>query len=278
MNRVIRHNSNLSKYKVMKKIITSVAFLCLTTGFSASAQFNLGKAINSGVKAVQAFTLTDAQMAEYCKESVDWMDKHNPVLPEDNDYTKRLRRLTDGITSADGIPLNFKVYDVIDINAFACPDGSVRVFSSLMDIMDDDELMGVIGHEIGHVLKHHSKNAFKTQLLTGAAKDAIASANSTAAALTDSQLGSLGESLINAKYSQKQEKEADNCGYDFLVANGRNPWGMVGAFEKLQAMEGGNGNTSYISKMFSSHPDTKARIENLSKRCKKDGYTRAASE
>ena len=86
----------------MKKIITSVAFLCLTTGFSASAQFNLGKAINSGVKAVQAFTLTDAQMAEYCKESVDWMDKHNPVLPEDNEYTKRLRRLTESIFVTDG--------------------------------------------------------------------------------------------------------------------------------------------------------------------------------
>ena len=110
---------------------------------------------------MQAFTLTDDQMAAYVKESVDWMDKHNPVLPEDDPYTQRLRKLTAGITDADGIPLNFKVYNVIDINAFACPDGSVRVFSSLMDMMNDDELLGVIGHEIGHVLKRHSKNAFK---------------------------------------------------------------------------------------------------------------------
>ena len=51
-------------------------------------------------------------MAAYVKESVDWMDKHNPVLPEDNPYTQRLRKLTEGITDADGIPLNFKVYDV----------------------------------------------------------------------------------------------------------------------------------------------------------------------
>ena len=93
-------------------------------------------------------------MAEYVKESVDWMDEHNPVLPEDNPYVQRLRKLVpEGITDADGIPLNFKVYHVTDINAFACPDGSVRVFSSLMDIMNDDELLGIIGHEIGHVLK-----------------------------------------------------------------------------------------------------------------------------
>ena len=245
----------------------------LASASGANAQFNLKKAVNSATKAVQAFTLSDAQMADYVKESVNWMDTHNPVLPDDNPYVVRLMTLTDGITNADGIPLNFKVYDVIDVNAFACPDGSVRVFSSLMDIMTDDELMGVIGHEIGHVMKHHSKNAFKTELLTGALKDAVASTGGKAAALTDSQLGTLGTALINAKYSQKQEKEADDCGYDFLVANGRNPWGMVMAFEKLESLEGQSGNSSsYISKMFSSHPETKDRIKKMSERASKDGY------
>ncbi|MCM1163032.1 MAG: M48 family metallopeptidase [Muribaculaceae bacterium] len=260
----------------MKTIRIILAALCVALAMPVSAQFNLKKAISAAQKGVEALTLTDAQMAAYVKESVDWMDANNPVLPEDNEYTKRLRRLTDGITDADGIPLNFKVYHVVDINAFACPDGSVRVFSSLMDIMNDDELLGVIGHEIGHVMKHHSKNAFKNQLMTGALKDAIASTGGKAAALTESQLGELGESLINAKYSQKQEKEADDCGYDFLVANGKNPWGMVMAFEKLQSMEGGKAQQSYISKMFSSHPDTQARIDAMTKRCIKDGYKRPA--
>ncbi len=258
------------KFRFLKFAMAMALLACANCGY---AQFNLKKAIGSATKAAQAFTLTDEQMAAYVKESVDWMDKNNPVLPDDNPYTVRLNRLVEGITDADGIPLNFKVYDVVDINAFACPDGSVRVFSSLMDIMTDDELMGIIGHEIGHVLKRHSKNAFKTQLLTGALKDAIASAGGKAAALTESQLGTLSESLIGAKYSQKQENEADDCGYDFLVANGRNPWGMVMAFEKLQGMEGG-AKQSYISKMFSSHPETKARIEAMTKRCEKDGFQR----
>lgn len=246
--------------------------------FPVSAQFkqfklNKAKAIGAIAKTAQALTITDDQMAGYVKESVDWMDTHNKVTGEDDPYTKRLRRLTEGITDADGIPLNFKVYDVIDVNAFACPDGSVRVFSSLMDIMSDDELMGIIGHEIGHVMKRHSKNQFKNELLTGALKDVIASTGSTAAALTDSQLGTLGEALAGAKFSQKHEKEADNCGYDFLVAHGRNPWGMVMAFEKLQKMEGDK-KASYVTKMFSSHPETKARIEAMTKRCEKDGFKR----
>ena len=241
----------------------------------AYGQFNLKKAIGATAKAVQAFTLTDAQMAAYVKESVDRMDKNNPVLPEDDEYTKRLRRLTEGITEADGIPLNFKVYNVVDVNAFACPDGSVRVFAALMDLMDDDELLGVIGHEIGHVLKHHSKNAFKNELLTGALKDAVASTGGKAAALTESQLGTLATSLQSAKFSQKQENEADDCGYDFLVSKGKNPWGIVMSFEKLQGLEGDAGaSQSYIQKMFSSHPETQKRIDHMKKRCEQDGIAR----
>lgn len=255
--------------------VMAVAALMACGTPEASAQFNLKKAASSVAKGVQALTISDADMAAYVKESVEWMDKNNPVLPEDNAYTQRLRRLTEGIKDADGIPLNFKVYDVIDVNAFACPDGSVRVFSSLMDIMNDDELMGIIGHEIGHVVKRHSKNAFKTALLTGAAKDAIAASNGKAAALTDSQLGDLGESLINSKYSQKQENEADDCGYDFLVANGRNPYGMAMSFEKFLEMEQKSGaKQNYVQKMFSSHPETKKRIDHIVKRAEKDGYTR----
>lgn len=253
------------------KVFMAVAILACTN--VANAQFNLKKAVGSATKAVQALTLTDEQMASYVKESVDWMDKHNPVLPDDDPYTQRLNKLVAGITDADGIHLNFKVYNVIDVNAFACPDGSVRVFAALMDIMDDDELIGIIGHEIGHVVKRHSKNAFKTELMTGAVKDAISASNGKLAALTDSQLGVLGESLINAKYSQKQEKEADDCGYDFLVANGRNPWGMVKSFEKLQNLEGSTKSTT-VQKMFSSHPETKERIERMKKRCEKDGIER----
>ena len=126
--------------KTIAILLTAIA--AVGTPATVSAQFNLGKAINGASKAVQALTLTDAQMAAYVKESVDWMDTHNPVPGEDDPYTIRLRKLTEGITDADGIPLNFKVYDVIDVNAFACPDGSVRVFSSLMDMMNDDELIG----------------------------------------------------------------------------------------------------------------------------------------
>ncbi len=262
----------------MKKLIYTIAIAAAGAFMipSVQAQLSLGRLGNAVKQGVQAFTLTDSQMADYVKESVEWMDNNNKVSDANSAYTKRLNRLTEGLTEVEGIPLNFKVYEVSDINAFACPDGSVRVFSSLMDIMSDDELLGIIGHEIGHVAKHHSRKAFQNELLTGALKDGIASTGGVAAALTDSQVGQLGQALIGAKYSQKQEKEADDYGYEFLVSHGRNPWGMVMAFEKFLTLEGngGSGSASYIQKMFSSHPDTKDRIKRLTKRAEKDGIAR----
>lgn len=246
----------------------AIALVCLISVTPCSAQFNLKKAIKGATSAVKAVTLTDEQMTEYVKEYMDWMDKNNPVCPDDNEYTIRLKKLTEGLTDAEGIPLNFKVYHVIDVNAFACADGSVRVFSSLMDIMSDEELLGVIGHEIGHVAHRDSKNGFRTALLTSALKDGISSQGGKTAALTDSQLGELGEALVNSTYSQKQERAADDYGYEFLKKYGKNPWSMALSFKKLKQLqeEAGAKKTNKINQLFSSHPDLDARIQRMEER------------
>ena len=262
----------------MKKILSHVfvAAFCMLNTMPAMAQINLKKAVGGAAKAVKAVTLTDADVVNYVKEYIDWMDKHNKVCPENSPYTIRLKKLTAGLTDVEGIPLNFKVYHVIDVNAFACADGSVRVFSSLMDIMTDEELLGVIGHEIGHVAHKDSKNAFRTALLTAAFKDGISSTNGKAAALTDSQLGELGEALLNATYSQKQESNADAYGYEFLKKNGKNPWAIALSFEKLKKLEedAGYQKDSKWKRMFSSHPDLDKRIKTMSARATKDGFAR----
>ena len=142
--------------------------------------------------------------------------------------------------------------------------------------MTDEELLGVIGHELGHVAHKDSKKGFRTALLTSALKDGIASTNGAAAALSESQLGSLGESLLNATYSQKQESKADGYGYEFLKKNGKNPWAIALSFEKLKKLEEDAGvkKDSKWQRMFSSHPDLDKRIKTMSKRAEKDGFAR----
>lgn len=263
-----------------KKMILKAALLafCLTLNMPLFAQFNLKKAVSGAAKAVKAATLTDEQMTEYVKEYIDWMDTHNQVCDANSPYTQRLNKLTEGLRDADGIPLNFKVYYVTDVNAFACADGSVRVFSSLMDIMTDEELLGVIGHEIGHVAHRDSKSGFRTALLTSALKDGISSQGGKAATLTDSQLGDLSEALVNATYSQKQERAADDYGYEFLKKAGKNPWAMALSFRRLKALqeEAGAQKTSKLNQLFSTHPDLDERIKRMEERATSEGIEKPA--
>ena len=259
----------------MKGNLLLAAILCVTCASPSYAQFDLGRLIQGGTKIIQAATLSDDQIIAYVKEYITDSDAKNKIAPANSKYTQRLNRLTFGLTSVEGIPLNFKVYETNDVNAFACADGSVRVYSGLMDVMTDDELLGVIGHEMGHVAHKDSKNAFKKALMTSALKDGIASTSGTVAALTDSQLGALGEALIQAKYSQKQENNADDYGYDFLKSHGKNPVAMAWSFKKLKELEAAAGATksNAINQLFSSHPELDKRIERMEKKAKKDGYS-----
>lgn len=250
-----------------------VTAMFLTVSAPQSTAFDLNRLLGGVGKVVQASSISDEELAAYIRQYVTEMDKKNKVAAPGDPYTVRLMKLTQGLTDVDGIPLNFKVYITKDVNAFACADGSVRVYSGLMDLMNDDEVLGVIGHEVGHVAHHDTKKAFQNALMTSALKDGLASTSSSVARLTDSQLGAIGEALSGSQYSQKQEKQADNYGYDFLKSHGKNPYAMAQAFRKLQSMEAQTGGSvGGMAKLFSDHPDTGKRIENIEKRCRKDGY------
>lgn len=263
-----------------RKLLAGVLTLltCAACTVPARAQFDLKRALGSASKAVQAVMLTDAQVSAYVKAYIDGSDTTNRVCAADDPYAVRLSRLTEGLSDVEGVALNFKVYRTDEANAFACADGSVRVYSALMDIMSDEELLGVIGHEIGHVALRHSKKAFRTALLTSALSEGIASQGGVAAQLTGSQLGSLGEALVQSSYSRKQERQADDYGYEFLKRSGINPWAMALSFRRLKALQGEatrQGNP--LNQLLSTHPDLDSRIERMAKRAKKEGFVEPAA-
>lgn len=257
-----------------KTLLTLFASSILLTGCSVMQNLDADRLAQGGAKLMQSMTLSNAEIQAYVKSYVAQTDAQSKVLGANDPYTKRLSKIVSGITSVEGTPLNFKVYKTNDINAFACADGSIRVYSGLMDVMDDDEVLGVIGHEIGHVAHEDTKNAFKKALQTSALMDVISSTGSTAAALTESQVGVIAQNLAQAKFSKSQESSADDYGYDFLKKHGKNPRAMVKAFQKLKQMEESSGSTSTagLTQLFSSHPDINKRIQRMEQKCAKDGY------
>ena len=261
----------------MKRILLILTVAVMTTSCGVLANVDASRALYGATKALQAATITDEQVQSYMRQYVAQLDASNKICAANSTYSRRLATLTKGLTDVDGLPLNFKVYQTNQVNAFACADGSVRVYSALMDIMTDDELVGVLGHEMGHVALHHTRKQMQKQMLTSAAMQGIASAGDNIAALTDSQLGALGEAILNAKYSRTMENEADDYGYNFLCECGKNPWSMVMSFEKLEELAGGSQSTNTLTNLFSSHPETAKRIEHISQRCINDVYSRPAA-
>lgn len=253
----------MKKYLITMSILGAINF--------SQAQINLGKAMDIGGKGLKALTFTNADAAKLAKEGVDWMDKNNPVAGAKDPYTVRLNKLFAKHKSQDGLNLNYKVYNVKDINAFACADGSVRVFSSLMDIMTDNELLAIIGHEIGHVKNEDTKDAIKSAYLKAAAMDAASASSKTVATLNDSQLGEMANAMIDASHSKKQESEADTYSYDFMKANGYDVVGAYTAFKKLALLSEGGDKQSGFQKMFNSHPDSNKRADAIKKKAEKDG-------
>ena len=236
-------------------------------------KIDAGKLLNAGKDVAKAVTLNDEEIARLSRESVEWMDANNPVAADSTTYGARLKRLTEGITDADGLPLNFKVYLVTDVNAFACGDGSIRVFAALMDLMDDDELMAIIGHEIGHVVHADTKHAMKNAYLASAARNAAGAAEGSALArLSESQLGKVVAAFTDAQFSQKQEYEADEHGFEFCVKHGFDPYGMANSLDKLVELSKG-AKASTVQKMFSSHPDSEKRAARMKE--KADAYMAA---
>ena len=256
----------------MRTINQRITFFIVFLSFlHSNAQINLGqRALGALQKGVAGFTFSDEQAAQLSKEAVVKMDAANVIAGSTSPYAIRLNKIFGKHVTTDGVILNYKVYLLKEINAFATADGSVRVYSGLMDIMDDNELLVVIGHEIGHVVNSDSKDAIKTAYQKEALIEGLASQSTKVAVLTDGQLGKIGSAMLDSKHSRKQETEADTFAYDFMKNNGYDVNAVESAFNILAKMSAGT-QSDFLSRMMSSHPDPKTRAENAKARAQNEG-------
>lgn len=260
----------------MKKRFIVLGVLFAIFGFTKmNAQDNPSKEKMSVLdKAVIGFSFSDADAAAVARKAIVQMDANNPVAAATDGYSIRLNRLFGKHTSSEGVTLDYKVYLVKDINAFACADGSVRVFAGLMDVMDDNELLAVIGHEIGHVVNHDSRDVVKAAYKKEVLLDVASSQSGAVAALSNSQLGKLGNAMLDSKFGRKQESQADFFSYDFMKKYGYDVNAVESAFRILQNLSEG-AESSFLTKMMSSHPDAGKRADDAKKRAVKDGLYKA---
>lgn len=243
----------------MKKrsFLSLLAGGCVLAGCSMlqNGKVDLSTAASAGGDLYKAATLSDEQIQTIAQQAVASTDKSNKVLAGGK-YGSRLNKIVGKLKNQDGQKFEFKVYQSKEVNAFAMANGSVRVYSGLMDRMTDDELLFVIGHEIGHVKHGHSKEKTRLAYAASAARKGVASSNSIAGTVAASELGAFSEEIINAQFSQSEETESDEYGLEILKKNKRPVKAAPAALRKLASLGGDHG-------FLSSHPDPEDRAKHL---------------
>ena len=241
----------LKKNIILSSFITTILAIsgCSSDGVST------GEAVAIGAGLVTASLLDKSDIKEIASQAAKKMDSEHELASSGSQYHTRLQRLIASIENRD--KYNFKVYQSEKINAFAMADGTIRVYSGLMDIMSDAELLAVIQHEIGHVERQHVYEQTKEMLYTDAAFKAVIAAGGTVGELTQSQLGQLAYKAVNAHFSQKDELEADAYAVKSLAHMNHDPVAMKNSIKALQEHSGGGGG------FLSSHPSSEERITQI---------------
>jgi len=229
---------------------------CFVFLLSGCENTDVTTAVDAGRDAVKAITLSDQGVQDIAAKSAQLADKQHRVAPADNKYAKRLNGLVAQQFQEGNLKFNYAVYISPEVNAFAMADGTIRIYSGLMDMLNDGELRFVIGHEMGHVVKNHIRKKIQLAYAASAVRKGVASQNSSVGEVARSLVGSFAESLMNAQFSQLEEKEADDYGLAFLKREKFSSPDAVSALQKIARLNKGH---SFLS----SHPDPGERANRL---------------
>ena len=173
------------------------------------------------------------------------------------------RRLLES-TAARQTPYRFDFHllgDSQTINAFALPGGQIFITEALYrKLRSDDQLAGVLGHEMGHVVGRHSNEQMaNSQKWSGIAQG-------LAVLLSDGQNATMGHQIANVvaqwrvtTFSRDDELESDALGVRFMIQAGYDPEALIGVMEILAEASGGGSGMTFLS----THPTPANRMEKI---------------
>ena len=146
------------------------------------------------------------------------------------------------------------------INAFALPGGQVFITNALLSKLEnEDQLAGVIGHEIGHVVARHSAEKLAQMELAQGLTGAVTMATYDPGHPNGGYLAQMVSNMIQLKYGRDQELQADDLGVRFMMQAGYQPEQLIGVMEILKRASG----PSRTPEFQSTHPDPENRKEHI---------------
>ncbi|MFW5973266.1 MAG: M48 family metallopeptidase [Bacteroidota bacterium] len=160
-------------------------------------------------------------------------------------------------TELSGRPWRFYVIEQDEVNAFNAPGGLVYIYRGLINtVASEQELAGVIAHEVGHGAARHGTQRLTRQYGISVLANVVLGGDP---GILEEIVASLVAGGAMAQFSQQQEYEADRLGIRYLSRAGYDPRGLVSFFETLIEMRERQPGT--VEQFFATHPPTPDRIE-----------------
>lgn len=165
------------------------------------------------------------------------------------------------------VKYTFQIVDMEAPNAFALPGGYVYVSRGLLVLVNsEDELAGVMGHEIGHVAGRHAVQRVTRSVATSPLRIATGIAGAAVSIVTPglgdsiAGVGEVASAAVIAPYSRDQEREADRIGQEMAANAGWDPEGLSSLLESLGKADRLLSGKEHQSSFFDTHPATDERV------------------
>lgn len=244
---------------------TSLVFSSLLCAITACSTSSTGRN--------QVILFSSNELSTMGVQSFEEM-KHKEKISQNVQTNKFVQCVAKSITknvpkSAHNGPWEVVVFDSEQVNAFALPGGKIGVYTGILKVTENqDQLAAIIGHEVGHVIEHHSNERLSSSQLSQASLTlAGAALDSQGVENRNLYMSGLGLGLqygVLMPYGRTHESEADIVGQELMAKSGFDPQASIKLWKNMAALS----NKAEPPEFMSTHPSNKRRINELTNHLK----------
>ena len=204
-------------------------------------------------------SVTDKELKKIAEEDIAKMDKDNDIVKDQ--YHNDLQKVMKKIKLPDGIKLDVKVYWSPFLYIFSRSNGSIRVNHGIIEQLDDNELLFVMAHEVGHLLHEDFKKSYRKEHAMYSFEKMLNMGGDSMGGMSNGILASVTSDMRKSRFQKNEELSADEFAMAVLKANNVPRDAAVDALELLQYLN---------APLLKMHPTGHERVKNIEDNYAKD--------